>query len=76
MYYYNSNLNIYKFCSELTKDCYKCNNEGTCFECQDDLVLADDDICINKKIIEEKTDNYFYNDVDKKYISCSIIDNC
>ena len=74
IYAYN-NEGLLAPCSSLIQDCHKCNDSSTCFECQDNAALIDNDTCIPKEIVEEN-DNYFIDNKTNKYISCSIIDNC
>ena len=62
-------------CSSLIKDCVKCNNSNTCYECQSDTVLIDNNTCV--KLIEIKENNNFFRDEEtQKYVSCSIIPQC
>ena len=74
LYVWNE-LDILVSCSSSIKDCKKCNDVNTCYECQTEAVLLDNDKCLLKTIIEENK-NYYKDEITEKYISCSIIDNC
>ena len=73
--YIFTNGNILKPCSSLINDCHRCNESSTCLECQEQAGLIDNDTCLDKKIIEE-SQNYYLDLETKRYISCSIMDNC
>ena len=74
MYYYNPNLGIYTSCSSLISLCKKCNDDSNCFECTEEGALEENNTCISQELVEN---HYYYLDSDsKKYISCSIIENC
>lgn len=62
-------------CSVLIPDCNRCNNSNTCYECQGNAALIDNNTCLPKEIIEDNP-NYFKDEITNKYISCSIINNC
>ena len=74
IYIYN-NEGILTPCSSLIKDCNRCNNTSSCYECQGDTALIENDTCIQKELVENNN-NYFKDNVTNKYISCSIINNC
>ena len=62
-------------CSNLIKDCDRCYNDNTCFKCQDEAELLENDTCISKEIIEQEQ-NFFKDENTNKYISCSVIEHC
>ena len=74
MYAYNS-LGLLMSCNDLIQDCKQCRNSSTCYNCNDQSVLLEDDTCLAKSIINENH-NYIIDETTNKYISCSIIDNC
>ena len=74
IYIYN-NEGILSPCSSLIKDCNRCNNTETCYECQGETALIENNTCIQKEIVENNN-NYFKDNTTNKYISCSIIANC
>ena len=74
LYAYNS-LGILMTCNDLLPGCNQCFNSSSCYNCNDESVLLENDICLSKNVLEEKH-NYFIDETTKKYFSCSIIDNC
>ena len=70
-----TNDNILTPCSNLIENCRRCNNSTSCYSCQEEAALIDNDTCIPKALIEEN-ENYFRDATTQKYISCSVISNC
>jgi len=62
-------------CSSVIKDCQRCNDTSTCYSCQDGAGLIDNDTCVDKTVLEQNK-NHYYNETSKRYISCSVMDNC
>ena len=74
LYNYN-NEGILSPCSSLIPDCNKCNNSEVCYECKGNAGLIDNDTCLPEEKIKE-SQNYFKDEINNRYISCSIIENC
>ena len=73
---YTKNGNgLIDLCSNLIKDCDRCYNDSTCFKCQDEAELLENDTCISKEIIEQDQ-NFFKDENTNKYISCSVMEHC
>ena len=70
-----TNDDILVLCSSAIKDCERCNDTATCYSCQDEAGLIDNDTCVNKTILEQNK-NHYYDEKSKRYISCSVMDNC
>ena len=70
-----TNDDILVLCSSAIKDCERCNDTATCYSCQDEAGLIDNDTCVNKTILEQNK-NHYYDENSKRYISCSVMDNC
>ena len=62
-------------CSSAIKDCQRCNDTSTCYSCQEGAGLIDNDTCVDKTVLEQNK-NHYYNETSKRYISCSVMDNC
>ena len=56
---------ILKLCSSMINDCIKCYNS----------LHASNNTCLSKILIEEN-ENYFKDEINNVYISCSVLDNC
>ena len=72
--FHDTILDIYIFCKDLISECNKCIDRTNCTECYESSVLEQNNSCINKTLIEDHY--YILDEESKKYISCSIIDNC
>ena len=59
----------------MIKDCDRCYDSNTCFQCQDNADLLENDTCISKEIIEQEQ-NFFKDETTNKYISCSVMEHC
>ena len=74
LYAINGN-GLVDLCSNLIKDCDRCNNDNTCYKCQNEFELLENDTCISKVKIEQDQ-NFFKDETTNKYISCSVIEHC
>jgi len=62
-------------CSSVIKDCQRCNDTSTCYSCQEGAGLIDNDTCVDKTVLEQNK-NHYYDETSKRYISCSVMENC
>ena len=73
LYAINGN-GLIDLCSNLIKDCDRCYNDNTCYKCQNEFELLENDTCISKEIIEQEQ-NFFKDETTNKYISCSVMEH-
>ena len=73
--YTNNNNGLLELCSSLIKSCSRCNNSNTCYKCQDDVDLLENNTCISKEIVEQGQ-NFFKDEITNKYVSCSVMEHC
>ena len=72
-YYIDSN-NYYYLCSKSLTYCSKCDSKTECIECNNDYVIEEAGICIDKSLVDEHY--YYLNEENNKYESCSKISKC
>ena len=73
--YTKTNDGLLVACSNLIKDCEKCTDTDTCFQCQDGAGLTNNDSCINTTLVEEKHD-YYKDENTNTFISCLTLGHC
>ena len=71
---YSTDERNYYPCSNALEHCVQCNGQSICTKCVNGFELEENDICITQELAHSS--KYYYDNLSKKYFSCTNIENC